>query len=322
MPGQTTCHVLLALCVTVSLQVITYGTKDVAGLLPPRTTSSAMKTMMSGLAEPPFQASQNIAEIMEFVHGFSVEQRTLQVLDFYAGDANFARRARHRGHVAQTFDILHSPSENVFTRQGYFIGLGLCCSLEVFGLGLFGPQCSLWLTYMSQPIHRRRAFGVHGNFLEDQLTFLANVMNENTATYLVILYCRHVAFALEQPGSTYYMKYDSTKYIIDMLGLDEYHTWMKCFSHWMPKPSRLIGTMMGLAGIVRVYSKKRAEKMRRKIKKKLKRMNLRFPRPMAIRCYSKRLKRNNNKDSWKNTAKSDGTGHWVSAGRNLKHSGG
>jgi hypothetical protein len=189
-------------------------------------------------------------------------------------------------------------------------------------LGVFGPQCSLWLTYMSQPIHRRCKLGVHGNYAESRLTFLANVMNENTAVYLVVLYCRQVAWMLEQPGSTYYYQYDTTTQLISMLGPEMYHTWMKCFNHWMPKPSRLLGTMMGLAGIVRVYSKKRALEAKNKIKKKLKSMYLQFPRRMANRCHRKHISHTATKQSWKSIAKSDGTGHWLTAGRNLKDSGG
>ena len=124
-------------CLTASITDFAFGGKDVAAQLaqqlPPAATSSAMKTMLQSVSmkDGPFQASQHLQEVIAFVTGFADEQRTLTVLDFYAGDANLARRARRRNHVAQTFDILHSPTENVFTREGFFIGLGLCCSVEM-----------------------------------------------------------------------------------------------------------------------------------------------------------------------------------------------
>ena len=96
-------------------------------------TPQAKRTVLASLdlPEPTFQASQHIPEIVHFVRTHREQHRTLLVLDFYAGDAAFSRRARARGYETQTFDILHSPKQNAFTREGYFFGLGLCCSLEM-----------------------------------------------------------------------------------------------------------------------------------------------------------------------------------------------
>lgn len=144
---------LLALCATVGLAS---GTKELgAGSQLPAST-----------AEPVFQASHHIAEILEYVHKFSAE-RTIAVLDFYAGESHLARRARHRGHQAQTYDIMHSPREDVLTRTGYFIGLGLCCSVETL-LGCSAIFSGSALTCFktttgSQAVVRVGARGVQGN---------------------------------------------------------------------------------------------------------------------------------------------------------------
>ena len=188
-----------------------------------------------------------------------------------------------------------------------------------FGLGVFGPQCSLWLTYMSQPNHQRGKLGVRGDFSGHAPTYLSNIINENTATYLLVLYHRQVAFALEQPGATYYMEYDTTKRIIAMLGLDMYFTWMKCYGHWMPKPSRLIGSMVGLAGIVRVWSKKRWDRRKLEIRNKLKKIKLKFRRVFASRSMSKRKRSANS--AWTSVPKPSGHGNWITGGQGLKDSG-
>jgi hypothetical protein len=183
---------------------------------------------------------------------------------------------------------------------------------------MFGPQCSLWLTYMSQPTHKRRSMGILGDYCQSGLTFLANLVNENTATYLVVLYCRQVAWVLEQPSGTYYMEYPCTKWLINILGVDQVHTWMKCFNHWMPKPTKLIGTLVGLGGLLRVYSKRRWDKRRKNLRERLRAMNTNFRRRLASRSWAKRR---HGKEAWKSTKKSSGSGNWVSGGKHLKGSG-
>jgi hypothetical protein len=77
-------------------------------------------------SEAPFQASQWITEILCFVENFG-QPRTIEVLDFFAGNANICKRARHHGFSAETFEIELDKEQDILTRTGFFLALTLCC---------------------------------------------------------------------------------------------------------------------------------------------------------------------------------------------------
>ena len=120
-------HVLLALCLIVAAPGIACGAKARNSRAPPDVD---LINIIDNLVDPPFKASHHIGEVIGYVHSHS-DERNLETLDFYAGNSAVARRSRHMGLQSQTFDIMHSAEQNVLTRQGYFVGLGMCCALQV-----------------------------------------------------------------------------------------------------------------------------------------------------------------------------------------------
>ena len=67
-------------------------------------------------SEDIFKASENIESIINFVDTFNREEqvRNIEVLDFFAGEANLWRRGRHRGLNCQTYDILLDKEQGSF----------------------------------------------------------------------------------------------------------------------------------------------------------------------------------------------------------------
>ncbi len=79
-----------------------------------------------------FKASENIEIIIKFVDTFD-QDRSIEVLDFFAGDANLCRRGRHRGFNCQTYDILHDKEQDILSYTGFFAGLLFCCQAHLKG---------------------------------------------------------------------------------------------------------------------------------------------------------------------------------------------
>lgn len=269
--------------------------------------------------EQPFKASQWIPDIIRFVDEFDREgqPRNMEILDFFAGESNLCRRGRHRGFSCQTYDILHDKDQNILSYSGFFLGLLFCCQVQVFGLAVFGTQCSLWLTGLSQSIHRRAARGLCGAW-ENLSVYRANIMAENVAVLMLVLYCRQVHMCEENPGGTYLFRYETQAFVQQILGLDFIHTWLIFFGHWLPKPTRLMGSLVGMKSLTRKYSKQIWERRRKTLLIQLQRRNLSFRRLTAVKWFQKRWQP---KEVLKKYPKANGEGTWFCAGKHLKSSG-
>lgn len=79
--------------------------------------------------EKPFQASEWIHEIIDYVKSFD-QPRNTEVLDFFSGQANLYRRGCHRGYSCQTYDILLDEEQNILTHVGFYMGLLRCLEVE------------------------------------------------------------------------------------------------------------------------------------------------------------------------------------------------
>ena len=283
------------------------------------TKRKASVPITAGIDSKLFKASDWIPDILQFAEDFNRKQRPrhTQVLDFFAGESKISRRGRHRGHVCETFDILHDERQDILSHGGFFLGLLLCCQVQAFGLAVFGTQCSLWLTWMSQSIHRRAAKGPCGDW-ENLSVYKANIVAENVAVLMLVLYTRQVHFLEENPGATYLFRYESQAFVHSVLGLSMVHTWMKHFGHFMPKPTKLMGSLVGLGSLANTYSKKSWAQRCKHLSKKIRCYNLSFRRPRAIKWYKKRSQP---AEPVKVTPKADGSGMWISGGRDLKKSG-
>lgn len=146
--------------------------------------------------------------------------------------------------------------------------------------------------------------------------YRANVMAENVAILMLILYTRQVHQVEENPSGTHLFDYDSQAFLREILGFDFIHTWMICFGHAMPKPSRLLGSLVNLSSLTRKYSKQLWERRSKRLRRKLKQHNLSFRRPTAIKWYKKAQ----DKQSVVVTPKASGLGSWTNGGRDLKAS--
>jgi hypothetical protein len=118
-------------------------------------------------------------------------------------------------------------------------------------------------------------------------------------------------------GGTYLFGYETQAFVHQILGLDFVHTWMIWFGHFMPKPTKLLGSLVGLGSMARKYSKKIWEHRRKRLLRKIRRYNLSFRRLTAVKWY---LKRSQKKESVKVHRKTNGLGSWTSGGKDLKSS--
>lgn len=142
-------------------------------------------------------------------------------------------------------------------------------------------------------------------------------MAENVAVLMLVLYTRQVHFVEENPAGTHLYDYDSQVFLREMLGLKFIHTWMICFGHFMPKPTRLLGSLVGLASLARKYSTRIWERRRKVLLQKIAKHNLGFRRTTAVKWYQKRSQ---HKESVKYQKKKNGSGTWTTGGKDLKSS--
>jgi hypothetical protein len=202
---------------------------------------------------------------------------------------------------------------------GYFLALLFLFQVQVYGIVVFGTQCSMWLNFLSQSVHRRAARwqrGVCGAW-EKLNVFRANVMAENVAVLMMTLYTRHVHQVEENPAGSYLFSYDSQTFVRDTLGFEFIHTWMKWFGHLMPKPTKLLGSLVGISSLVRKYSKRIWQQRSAKIRLSLRKHNLSFPRPTANKWHKRRMHK---PDSVVTLRKPDDSGMWICGGKDLKSS--
>ena len=269
--------------------------------------------------EEPFKASAWISDILRFVQTFDQEgqPRLIEILDFFSGESNLSRRGSHRGYCTQKYDRLHDSGQDILTFAGFFLALQLCCQVQAYGLAMIGTQCSMWITGLSQSIHRRASRGLLGAW-EKMPVYQANVMAENVAVLMLVLYTRQVHFVEENPGGTYLFRYETQAWVHEFLGLLSIHTWMIFFGHWLPKPTRLMGSLAGLNSLAKKYSKKIWSTRRRALCQKLRHRNLHFQRSTALRWFRKRWQP---REVTKVTPKASGLGTWLSGGKDLRSSG-
>ena len=224
----------------------------------------------------------------------------------------FYKMSISEGHTSTTYDSAHSPDQNIVLEKGFYAAVDIALRLVENGVALVGPKCSLWLQFLSKGTHKRGPTNVEGAWDKRLCVFEANLINENTCVIMALLHYRKVHFGIEQPSGSFYFSYPTMVDLIGLLGLVSTTTWMINFGHWMPKPSRIVGTSFVL-GLRSTWSKQRATRMASQIKEKLKTMVTKFPKQMANRCYLKRM------GSAKKPVKY--VGKWTVAGDNLKDSG-
>lgn len=217
--------------------------------------------------------------------------RDLETWDFFSGESMFYKMSIAEGHASSTYDLKHSPTQNIILEKGFYAAVDIALRIVENGVVLAGPKCSLWLQFLSKNTHKRGgSLGIEGAWENRLCVFEANLINENTCVIMAILLHRKVHTGVENPSGSYYFRYPTMAVLMDLLGLVSATVWMINFGHWLPKPSKLVGTCWVL-GLRNVWSKVRQTRFRSKMKERLKNMFTRFPKMMAKRCYLKRMTR-------------------------------
>ena len=202
--------------------------------------------------------------------------------------------------------------------QGFYLGLQLVLRVAPFGFMPLGPQCSLWLSFMSASKHQRSKDNPLGAFATDGDILNANVLNENTGVLVLIATNRLVNVMLENPSGSWYFEYPTQSYIMMVLGWPFIHTWMKLFNHFSPKPTKLTGSLKGLGQLGGVWSKKRELEKIKSVREKLKSKPINFKRAFASRFLKKRYVLAKKKAEKVTTICKNG---WSTGGSSLKESG-
>ena len=88
---------------------------------------------------------------------------------------------------------------------------------------------------------------------------------------------------LEQPKGSYYLGYETFAWFLELTGWIKTMTttWMKCFNHWAPKPSKIMGSLPSLQKLRRIYSAQRWDARKATLMKAL------AARPMKQRHFGK-----------------------------------
>lgn len=146
-------HAKALLCCGV-LTLVHMAVLVVAPEIPPelgRLAQNRRNTMGSRqlVHEPYFQASQHIPEILDYIFNFASD-RDLDVFDCFSGEGHFAKVARHRGHQAETYDIVDAAEQNILVWLGFFWCLHLVLRIKRF-LGLANLIIIIPLAIFKEP---------------------------------------------------------------------------------------------------------------------------------------------------------------------------
>jgi len=156
----------------------------------------------------------------------------------------FYKMSVREGYKSETYDAAHSPSQNIITECGFYGVVNIALRLVENGVALADPKCSLWVQFLSKGVHKRENSNVEGAWEKRRCVFEANLINENTAVIVAILHSRKVHIGLENPSGSWYFLYPTMASLTALLGFYEATTWMINFGHWMPKPTKLVGSLL------------------------------------------------------------------------------
>ncbi|CAE7351620.1 RHM1 [Symbiodinium natans] len=136
--------------------------------------------------------------------------------------------------------------------------------LRNHGVVIGGPPCSLNI-WLSSSVHRRSLSHPEGDTRNYKVR-LSNLIAANTACWLTLLRDMGKVFywALEQPSPSWLWRLECMIGLTAAFGAARICTWMAFFGHDMLKPSTLMGTLPGLAGMRRVMRKADRGKFKRR----------------------------------------------------------
>ena len=208
------------------------------------------------MLEALFESRVHLAAILSFVAAWS-GPRCVHFFDFFSGLGQGARTFSDRGYELRLYDIETDASHDATTEAGFYRALEIVLSLCENALILSGPPCSLWV-FMSQPYHRRTLENPIGDVSKEAVR-LANCLVRNVTLLLSVAHFRKRFFVLEQPSFSRMQSYPYMALLCEELRLRRVHTWLRCFGHFIPKPTYVLSNMVDEASALKkIWSKKRS----------------------------------------------------------------
>lgn len=211
------------------------------------------KQVAKQLAEPPlFKARDHIPQIVKVVNGFT-SKRGLEVMELFGGCGAVCREAKRQGLKTFSYDIVAGgPKHNIVSKHGFWLALHSILSLGVGGLVMAGPPCAWWI-WLSKSVHQRTKSRPSGKLSHPKVR-LNNIIVDNTVVLLAVALCRQVFVVIEQPETSLMRCFRSMKRLIHA-SLTEVLTWMGCFAHALPKPSRIWSSLPSIESLRRKWDK-------------------------------------------------------------------
>ena len=217
---------------------------------------------LSHSGSPIFNAMDHLSRIIAAVHSFDASgcPRELDCVDFFSGMGAITNQFLKAGRRAAAYDVLTDRVRHDLTSEtGFWHALGLVCGLRVHGLLCAGPPCSLWV-FMSTSQHCREPDCAWGD-TEDPSIRAANILVCNLVILLALAVARDVFTLLEQPLSSKMLRFEPMRRWIQWSKATVQHTYLRAFGHWLPKPTRLWGTLPDIHKFGREWSPRIEKKM-------------------------------------------------------------
>ena len=126
----------------------------------------------------PFDALTEIDQIVEFVKNFEPQSRFADMLDLYGGHGTMSKTFNKYKHATLYYDARRDPSASILCRDGFYKLLALILMINVGGLIMAGPPCSLFI-YLSSSYHRRSKLSIFGDTTKAAV-HAANLIVSNT----------------------------------------------------------------------------------------------------------------------------------------------
>ena len=153
--------------------------------------------------------------------------------------------------TAAVYDIARDPLCDFTSKRGFLVALSYMLSLQIGGLIMAGPPCSLFV-FLSSSVHKRSTCCPEGDTSNASVR-MANLIVRNLAVLLRLATSRGVHWVVEQPGSSKLWGLQTMKTLFAQCEPCRVFTYMGCFGHSlnMLKPTVLWGTVPTLHMLAR-----------------------------------------------------------------------
>lgn len=181
-----------------------------------------------------FDAAHHMGEILNYITLFdSLRTRDMHCLDFFGGRGMMSTTWGRHGFTSAKFDKQTTGSQDLLSKEGFFIALEFSLRLVPGGFVPSGPPCSLFI-FLSSSYHRRSVKQPRGDETKEKVR-LANIIVSNACIILLIGIVRGVKYFIEQPHSSKMFLLPIVKALLKGSAAQRVFTWMGKFEHPLPK---------------------------------------------------------------------------------------